>query len=57
MKPQAKAQPGRPALLASARPSNVVLDEESRAIALQLGEGNLSAGIRKALKLAKESSS
>lgn len=44
---------GRPAELQNARPHNIVLDDESRVVALELGNGNLSAGVRAALKLAK----
>ena len=41
---------GRPAEMSGGSRSNVYLDDESRAIALRIGSGNLSEGIRIALK-------
>lgn len=47
-------RPGRPTTLA-ARPRKISLDDERAQFAKQLGEGNLSEGIRRALDLARES--
>lgn len=45
---------GRPEELAGGRKVNTYLDAESIAIATRLGNGNVSEGIRKALKQAGE---
>lgn len=42
---------GRPAVLKNSRPRNVTLDDPTVERARQLGDGNLSAGIRKAFDL------
>lgn len=44
------AKPGRPEEMAGGRKVNTYLDAESIAIATRLGNGNVSEGIRKALK-------
>ena len=44
---------GRPSEMAGGKRVNTYLDAESIAIATRLGNGNVSAGIRKALKQAK----
>lgn len=41
---------GRPAEMQGGKRVNVYLDSKSIALALRLGDGNLSAGIRKALE-------
>lgn len=43
---------GRPSEMEGGKRANVYLDAESLAIAARLGNGNISEGIRKALKLA-----
>ena len=45
---------GRPSEMAGGKPVNTYLDAESIAIATRLGNGNVSEGIRKALKQAGE---
>ena len=47
-----KRKPGRPKTLKDSKPSFVYLDAETLAIASRLGKGNVSAGIRIALKTA-----
>lgn len=47
-----KRAPGRPTTL-GAKPRNVTLDDDRVAFAKQLGDGNLSEGIRRALDLTK----
>ena len=46
---------GRPSEMAGGKKANTYLDAESIAIATRLGNGNVSEGIRKALKIANES--
>jgi hypothetical protein len=48
------AKIGRPSEMAGGRAVKVYLDAESIAIANRLGEGNVSDGIRQALKIAAE---
>lgn len=50
-----KRRVGRPALLGGKR-VQVYLDDESLAIAAQLGNGNVSEGLRLALKAAQRAS-
>jgi hypothetical protein len=52
-KPRRKNKPGagRPAVLSGGRRVEVWLDAESVEIAQALGNGNLSAGLREALKM------
>ncbi len=53
--PEAKRKPGRPRLVNHQRggaPRTFYFDAESEKIALQLGEGNISKGVRIALQLA-----
>lgn len=45
---------GRPAEMEGGKRRNVYLDDESWALAQSLGDGNASAGIREALKLAAQ---
>lgn len=52
LKPYWYAKPGRPSEMAGGKKVNTYLDVESIEIATQLGNGNVSDGIRKALKLA-----
>ena len=49
-KPHWYAKPGRPSEMAGGKKVNTYLDAESVAIATRLGNGNVSEGIRKALK-------
>ena len=44
--------PGRPSNMSGGKKVNTYLDAESIAIATSLGNGNVSEGIRKALKIA-----
>ena len=53
-KPHWYAKPGRPTEMAGGKAVKVYLDAESIAIATRLGNGNVSEGIRKALKQAGE---
>lgn len=48
-----QSTPGRPAEMIGGKKVNTYLDAESIAIAVKLGNGNVSDGIRKALKQAK----
>lgn len=49
-----KNKGGRPAYLKKGKRVNVYLDEESIAKAKKLGKGNLSEGVRKAIKESKD---
>lgn len=51
-KPHWYAKPGRPSEMSGGKKVNTYLDAESIAIATKLGNGNVSDGIRKALKQA-----
>ena len=51
-KPHWYAKPGRPSEMAGGKAVKVYLDAESIASATRLGNGNVSEGIRKALKQA-----
>jgi hypothetical protein len=53
-KPHWYAKPGRPSEMSGGKAVKVYLDAESIAIATRLGNGNVSEGIRKALKQAGE---
>ena len=48
------AGPGRPSEMSGGKKVNTYLDAESISIAARLGNGNVSEGIRKALKQAAE---
>ena len=48
-KPTKKRPPGRPASIDASR-YNVTLDAETHAKALRLGDGNLSKGLREAVR-------
>lgn len=48
------AKPGRPSEMAGGKKVNTYLDAESIAIATRLGNGNVSEGIRRALKASAE---
>ncbi len=50
--PEPKRQPGRPSEI-EGKKVNTYLDKESIATAMRLGNGNVSLGIRIALKLAQ----
>lgn len=52
--PTEKRPVGRPAEMSGGKKVNTYLDAESIAIATRLGNGNVSEGIRKALKQASE---
>lgn len=52
-KPYWYAKPGRPSEMSGGKKVNTYLDIESIGIATRLGNGNVSDGIRKALKLAE----
>ncbi len=54
LKPHWYAKPGRPEEMQGGKRVQVYLDAESLAIAAKLGNGNVSDGIRKALKQAAE---
>lgn len=47
--------PGRPPEMTGGKRTNIYLDDDSRAIAEKLGNGNFSEGIRIALKIASKS--
>jgi hypothetical protein len=51
-KPHWYVKPGRPSEMTGGKKVNTYLDAESVAIATRLGNGNVSEGIRKALKQA-----
>ena len=50
LKPHWYAKPGRPSEMEGGKAVKVYLDDESVAIAARLGSGNVSEGIRRALK-------
>ena len=50
LKPHWYAKPGRPTEMSGGKAVKAYLDAESIAIATRLGNGNVSEGIRKALK-------
>lgn len=52
--PQEKRPVGAPKKMRGGKRTQVYLDDESLAIAAKLGNGNVSDGIRKALKQAAE---